>query len=281
VNTPGGEPLSIRALRGNVVLLDFWTYSCINCLRTLPHLRAWDRTYRDAGLRIVGVHTPEFAFERVPANVRSAVRRLMLRYPVALDNEFGTWNAYANEYWPAKYLIDRDGRIRYTHFGEGAYDETEERIRSLLGEKRLTRRAPDLPDPTPRAAITPETYLGYLRLERFANGRGARDRAFDYRFTGRLRPDELAYDGRWRVERERIVAVRHARLRLRFLARDVFLVLAGSGRLDVRVGGRLLSRVPVRGTPRLYTLLDGRRRRTGVLELRFTPGLAAYAFTFG
>src|SRR5687767_14768574 len=184
VNTPGGEPLSIRALRGNVVLLDFWTYSCINCLRTLPHLRAWDRTYRDAGLRIVGVHTPEFAFERVPANVRSAVRRLMLRYPVALDNEFGTWNAYANEYWPAKYLIDRDGRIRYTHFGEGAYDETEERIRSLLGEKRLTRRAPDLPDPTPRAAITPETYLGYLRLERFANGRGARDRAFDYRFTG-------------------------------------------------------------------------------------------------
>jgi cytochrome c biogenesis protein CcdA/thiol-disulfide isomerase/thioredoxin len=281
VNTPGGRPLSIPRLRGKVVLVDFWTYSCINCLRTLPHLRAWDDAYRSAGLQIVGVHTPEFAFERVPSNVRDAIERLRLPYPVALDNRFATWNAYFNEYWPAKYLIDREGRIRYTHFGEGAYDETEERIRALLGEQ-APRRAAALPDRTPNVVTTPETYLGYLRLERLANERGLRDRRYEYRFPGRhLRPDELAYDGLWRVERERIVAARDARVRLRFRARDVFLVLAGTGRVDVLVDGRLARRVAVRGTPRLYTLLDGRRLRTGLLELRFTPRLAAYAFTFG
>ena len=280
VNTPGGRPLSIAGLRGKVVLVDFWTYSCVNCLRTLPHLRAWDDAYRDAGLRIVGVHTPEFAFERVPANVRSAVRRLGVAYPVALDNEFGTWNAYLNEYWPAKYLIDREGRVRYTHFGEGAYEETEQRIRALLGEN-VRRRAPDLPDRTPRAVQTPETYLGYDRIARFANGRGLRDRAFDYRFPRRLRPDELAYGGRWRVESERIVAGRDARLRLRFLARDVFLVLAGKGRVDILVNGVPLQRVAVRGTPRLLHSARRGKRRSALLELRFTPGLAAYAFTFG
>jgi cytochrome c biogenesis protein CcdA/thiol-disulfide isomerase/thioredoxin len=280
VNTPGGRPLSMAGLRGKVVLVDFWTYSCVNCLRTLPHLRAWDDAYRDAGLRIVGVHTPEFAFERVPANVRTAVNRLGVDYPVALDNEFGTWNAYLNEYWPAKYLIDRDGRVRYTHFGEGAYEETENWIRTLLGDM-VGRRARDLPDRTPRAVQTPETYLGYDRIARFANGRGLRDRPFDYRFSGRLEQDEIAYLGRWRVEAERSVAARGARLRLRFRARDVFLVLAGRGRVDVSVDGRLVGRVRVRGTPRLYTLLDGRELRTGELQLAFTPRLAAYAFTFG
>ena len=128
------EPLTDAGLRGRVVLVDFWTYSCVNCLRTLPHLKAWDAAYRRAGLAIVGVHSPEFAFERVPANVGDAVQDLGLRYPVGLDNDFATWNAYANRYWPAKYLIDRTGRIRYTHFGEGEYETTEEKIRQLLGE---------------------------------------------------------------------------------------------------------------------------------------------------
>ena len=122
------------------MIIDFWTYSCINCLRTLPHLRAWDRAYRDAGLVIVGIHSPEFAFERVPGNVRSAVRRLALRYPVGLDHDFATWRAYDNSYWPAKFIVDRTGRVRYTHFGEGAYEETEGWIRRLLGEKVKTRK---------------------------------------------------------------------------------------------------------------------------------------------
>ncbi|MGH3127020.1 MAG: cytochrome c biogenesis protein DipZ, partial [Gaiellaceae bacterium] len=132
INTPGEAPLTLGALRGRVVLVDFWTYSCINCLRTLPHLKAWDDAYRDAGLTILGVHSPEFAFERVPDNVSDAVDRLGIRYPVALDNEFATWRAYANQYWPAKYLIDRQGHVRFAHFGEGEYGRTEALIRQLL-----------------------------------------------------------------------------------------------------------------------------------------------------
>ena len=135
-NTPGGRPLSLSSLRGEVVLIDFWTYSCINCLRTLPYLKAWDERYRDDGLRVIGVHSPEFPFERDAANVEDAVRRNDLGYAVAQDNEFATWNAYGNRFWPAKYLIDAEGNVRYTHFGEGAYEETETAIRELLARSR-------------------------------------------------------------------------------------------------------------------------------------------------
>ena len=167
LNTSRSRPLSIASLRGKVVIVDFWTYSCINCLRTLPHLKAWDQAYRRAGLVIVGVHAPEFAFERVSSNVRSAVKRLGIRYPVAQDNDFQTWRAYDNDYWPAKYLIDKTGRVRYTHFGEGAYGETESWIRRLLGEKAKTRRT-SVQDRTPGDITTPESYLGYARLDRYA-----------------------------------------------------------------------------------------------------------------
>ena len=141
------EPLTLRGLRGRVVLIDFWTYSCINCLRTLPYIRAWDDRYRDAGLTIVGVHSPEFAFERVESNVRENVRKLGVRYPVALDNDFVTWQSWHNQYWPAKYLIDKRGHVRYYHFGEGEYAETEEAIRSLLGTDAPA--ASDLAEPSP------------------------------------------------------------------------------------------------------------------------------------
>ena len=150
INTPGGAPLSLAKLKGKVVLVDFWTYSCINCLRTLPHLKAWDRAYRKAGLTIVGVHSPEFSFERVPDNVRSAVQRLGVRYPVALDNDFATWRAYSNDYWPAEYLIDKSGHIRHEHYGEGSYGETESAIRRLLGEKAHVART-SVADATPSA----------------------------------------------------------------------------------------------------------------------------------
>ena len=168
-NWINSTPLTFSKLRGKVVLIDFWTYSCINCLRTLPHVKAWDRTYRNRGLVVLGVHTPEFAFEHVPGNVQGAVRRLGIRYPVALDNDYGTWNAFRNQYWPAKYLIDRRGHLRYYHFGEGAYDTTEARIRTLLGENAgMTPVANRLSDKTPNGPLTPETYLGYQRLARFA-----------------------------------------------------------------------------------------------------------------
>lgn len=281
LNTGGGQPVSLADLRGKVVLVDFWTYSCINCLRTLPHLKAWDRAYRKAGLTIVGVHSPEFAFERVPENVRSAVRRLGLRYPIALDNDFATWRAYENQYWPAKYLIDRRGGIRYEHFGEGAYGETETRIRRLLSEKVRAPRT-SVADRTPSDLTTPESYLGYLRLDRFLNSRLAADVESDYRFPEHpLPPDYLAYEGRWTVEPERIVAGSGARLRLRFQANDVFLVLAGSGQVAALVNGRPLRTIRVSGTPRLYTIARFPRLRRGLLELHFSPGVAGYAFTFG
>jgi cytochrome c biogenesis protein CcdA/thiol-disulfide isomerase/thioredoxin len=280
-NTPNGQPLSIAGLRGKVVIVDFWTYSCINCLRTLPHLKAWDKAYRRAGLTIVGVHAPEFAFERVTSNVRSAVKRLGLRYPVALDNDFQTWRAYDNDYWPAKYLIDKTGHVRYTHFGEGAYGETESWIRRLLGEKAKTRRT-SVQDQTPSDITTPESYLGYARLDRYAGSPVIFDREAPYRFPRRaLTQDELAYSGNWELTPEHAVAADDARLRLRFQANDIFLVLAGEGRVEVLVDGHRVKSVAVSGLPRLYTLARFPKLKRGLLELRFSPGVEGYAFTFG
>ena len=276
------EPLSLQKLRGKVVLIDFWTYSCINCLRTLPHVKAWYGTYRDRGLVVVGVHTPEFAFEYVADNVRSAVKRLGVQYPVGLDNHYATWNAYANQYWPAKYLIDRRGHIRYIHFGEGEYDTTEARIRTLLGEgAEMLPVASRLSDPTPKTELTPETYLGYRRLQRFAQSTVTPKQFDQYRFPKRaLRQNELAYSGSWKVNPDEIVAGLGARLRLNFIARKVHLVLGGRGSVGVFLDGQRKGTVRVDGS-RLYTLLRVPSLRNGLLELRFGPGVRGYAFTFG
>ena len=182
------KPLTMAGLRGKVVLVDFWTYSCINCLRTLPHVEAWDRLYRKDGLVIVGVHTPEFAFEHVPSNVRAAVKRLGIHYPVAIDNRYGTWTAYGNQYWPAKYLIDRNGHVRYAHFGEGNYDVTEENIRSLLGEKLGVARIGPAPRPdavgADHAGVVPR-----LRAHRPLHGLEALPgQGGDLHVPGRARP---------------------------------------------------------------------------------------------
>jgi thiol-disulfide isomerase/thioredoxin len=270
----------VAQVRGKGVLVDFWTYSCINCLRTRPHLEAWDRAYRKAGLVIVGVHTPEFAFEHDLSNVRKATKDLGVRYPVALDNDYKTWNSYQNEFWPAEYLIDRRGRLRHTHFGEGEYDKTEMLIRRLLGERAHGRLAA-VADTTPQEITTPESYLGYSRLDRYVGARIVPNLPHEYRFPLTVPPDTLAYAGSWRVESERIVAGAGARLRLHFQARDVYLVLGGRGKLDVLVDGRRTRTVDVSGISRLYTLLHYSRVENGLLELRFTPRLAAYAFTFG
>ena len=284
INTPGERPLSMAGLRGKVVLIDFWTYSCINCLRTLPHLRAWDNTYREQGLAIVGVHTPEFAFEHVEGNVRSAIKRLELEYPVAMDNDFGTWNAFSNRYWPAKYLIDSRGHIRYAHFGEGAYDTTESHIRALLAERKDDLPQPvQIADRTPQARYTPETYLGWERLspEQFAGDSLAPDKPAAYRFPRRpLAVNEFAYAGQMTVEEQRFVAGLGARLRLHFQAQVVHLVLGGQGPVEVFLDGKKQTTVQVDGS-RLYTLLRLPRVQVGLLELRFAPGVSAYAFTFG
>ena len=200
------KPLTLAGLRGKVVLIDFWTYSCINCLRTLPHVEAWWSTYHRKGLVIVGVHTPEFAFEHDPGNVREATQRLGVEYPVALDGDYGTWNAWSNQYWPAKYLIDKQGHVRYAHFGEGEYDKTEQLIRRLLSQSGDELPvASRLVDPTPTELMTPETYLGFQRLERYAGSRITPGVEKMYRFPASLGPNELAYGGRWRVDAERVV----------------------------------------------------------------------------
>jgi cytochrome c biogenesis protein CcdA/thiol-disulfide isomerase/thioredoxin len=281
-NWINSKPLTLRKLRGKVVLIDFWTYSCINCLRTLPHVKAWYQAYHDKGLVVIGVHTPEFAFEHVPSNVRSAVRRLGVKYPVALDNDYATWNAFQNQYWPAKYLIDRSGHLRYYHFGEGSYDTTEARIRTLLGENAgMLPVANALSDPTPTEVTTPESYLGYERLARFADKTVTPDRFATYTFPpGDLEQNELAYSGRWRVGGQKIVAGPEAQLRLRFTGRSVHLVLGGHGSVAVLVDGIPQRIVKVRAS-KLYTLFRAPDLRSRLLELRFTPGVDAYAFTFG
>jgi cytochrome c biogenesis protein CcdA/thiol-disulfide isomerase/thioredoxin len=275
------RPLSVTDLRGKVVLVDFWTYSCINCLRTLPHLRAWYAAYHKYGLEIVGVHTPEFAFEHVLANVRKATRELSVTWPVALDNNYVTWNAYSNQYWPAEYLVDRRGHVRRAHFGEGEYAQSEQLIRRLLGvgvPKRMTQVA----DATPTGLLSPETYLGAARLDpaRYVGKAPVVGREALYRFGGALAQNALAYDGRWQLLPQQAIAGRGARLRFHFVARNVYVVLGGTGRVEVLAGGRPVKTIDV-SEYRLYTAVSAPKTRDAVLELRLSPGVRAYSFTFG
>jgi cytochrome c biogenesis protein CcdA/thiol-disulfide isomerase/thioredoxin len=273
------KALTMQQLRGKVVLVDFWTYSCINCLRTLPHLEAWDATYRKDGLVILGVHTPEFAFEHVSSNVRAAVKRLGIEYPVVQDNRFKTWDNFANQYWPAEYLIDRNGRVRHTHFGEGEYPQTETLIRRLLAVKG--QHAKQFPDATPTEAMTPETYLGYQRIGNYTGTQIAPDRTVRYRFAKMLFANAFSYDGIWNIGAEKITAGRGARLRLEFQAKDVYLVLGGKGTVQVLVDGKKTKTLHV-NAEKLYTVRSSKKLAVdSLLELRFSPGVQAYSFTFG
>ena len=272
------RPRTIQQLRGKVVLIDFWTYSCINCLRTLPHLKSWDAAYRDKGLVVIGVHTPEFAFEHVTSNVRSAVKRLGIRYAVMQDNRYRTWDDYANQYWPAEYLIDRQGRIRYTDVGEGHYDKTEAAIRQLLGDGGAHART--VADATPTGLLTPESYLGYARLQNYVGRNPVPNRFADYTFPASVPQNTLAYDGRWRVGAEAITAGSGARLRLRFQASNVYIVMGGRGTVQSLVDDKPSGTIHV-DAQRLYTVRASKQPMLGLLELRFSPGVQAYSFTFG
>ena len=211
-NTAGGRALTLDELRGHPVLVDFWTYTCINCIRTLPYLKAWDRRYRKAGLVIVGVHTPEFPFERDESNVRDAIAQNDLRYPVVQDNDYAVWEAYQNQYWPASYFLDGEGRVRYVHFGEGDYAEKEDVIRELLEEegRRPGARAGGRGPVASPGVTTPETYLGAARAERFANG-PIRSGTQEFDQPSELRDDQLGYGGRWQIGDEAATALANAR----------------------------------------------------------------------
>jgi cytochrome c biogenesis protein CcdA/thiol-disulfide isomerase/thioredoxin len=296
-NTPGGRPLSLAGLRGQVVLVDFWTYTCINCIRTLPYLEAWYRKYHRDGFTVVGVHTPEFPFEKEASNVERAIGDDGLTYPVVQDNDYATWTAYHNQYWPADYLIDAQGRVRLVHFGEGAYAETEGAIRALLaeaGNRRLGGTA-HASSQTPDPNATPESYLGAVRADRFANGTiSAGTQSFQAVPPARLGPDQLAYGGRWAISGESATAAKDASLELNFQARRVFCVLGSPGEartVRVMLDGRpipdSLAGEDVHGgtatisNQRLYRLVDLPHAGRHVLTLRFGPGVAGYAFTFG
>jgi cytochrome c biogenesis protein CcdA/thiol-disulfide isomerase/thioredoxin len=279
------RPLTLASLRGKVVLIDFWTYTCINCIRTLPYLRAWDERYRDRGLTIVGVHTPEFAFEKDTGNVRDAVKRSGLRYAVAQDNDYATWNAWGNRYWPAKYLIDATGQVRDTHFGEGDYDVTEQAIRALLEEAgggELGDRAGRQPGEVAGQA-TPETYLGAARAERWLRPPQPGVHAYPGA-DGALPQDTFALGGTWKVDAESAEAVRGSTLKAHVTGKSVYLVLGSRGnrprQVTVRLDGEPYRRVTVR-RQRLYTLVSLPRTEEHELALEFEPGVSGFAFTFG
>ncbi|MDQ3632175.1 MAG: thioredoxin family protein, partial [Actinomycetota bacterium] len=284
------KPVSVagQVKAGKVTLIDFWTYTCINCLRTVPYLRAWNGRYADKGLTLVGVHAPEFSFEKETGNVRAAIKRLGLKYPVAQDNDMATWGAWGNQYWPAKYLIDAKGNVRYAHFGEGDYAETEKAIRSLLAEAGQKDLATDEAEPAGvRVAsdvATPETYLGTERATGFATPLTEGTSTYR-RPKAALELNAFALSGRWTVGSQSSAAVRGARIDARVAAKTVYLVLAppGRGRAgEVRV---LLDGKPTRtvevGSQRLYTLVDLPEAGEHRLTLKLSKGTAAYAFTFG
>ncbi len=293
LNSP---PLTMPGLRGKVVLIDFWTYSCINCVRTLPYLVEWDRKYRDQGLVIVGIHAPEFEFEKRADNVKAAVLQHGIGYPVAQDNGLVVWEGFNNRYWPAHYLINREGQVVYTHFGEGEYAVTENNIRLLLGLK-TGAEAP--PPPASRIAPdqTPETYLGYARADSFSGKEAvSRDRDKVYQFPSFLAEGEWALEGQWKVQSEQIVATGNdGALRINFKARKVFLVLGSATgkpiQVSIRLNGEAVGTKAGKDAPgglltidhnTLYELIDQGKPRNSLLEIKAnSPGLEVYAFTFG
>jgi thiol-disulfide isomerase/thioredoxin len=302
-------PLSRESLRGRVVLVDFWTYSCINCLRTLPYVRGWAEKYKDRGLVVIGVHTPEFAFEKDEANVRRAAADLGVNYPVALDSNYAIWQAFNNEYWPADYFVDAQGRIRAHHFGEGGYAEAEDIIRRLLteaGQRNLPGGYVNDDGTGVDAAASnapqqsPETYVGYARGTNFDSGPAVYDKPHDYRAPDMLAADHWALAGQWTIHDERSVLDRPVgRIVYRFRGRDLHLVLGPMTpgkpiRFVVRIDGAEPGAnhgtdvdASGRGTvtdERLYQLvrLAGDTSTPHTVEIEFLDaGVAAYAFTFG
>lgn len=289
------QPLTMEALRGKVVLIDFWTYSCINCIRTLPYIKGWYDKYHDKGLVIIGVHTPEFEFEKNPENVERAVSADGILYPVAMDNNYVIWNSFHNKYWPAHYLIDKNGNVVYTHFGEGEYNVTESNIRYLLNlGAEAGQESPASTDISYQQ--TPETYFGYARAEYFANKKDViRDQKSEYTKPDTLMKNEWALQGDWIVMPDRIIAASdQASLTIHFYASHVFLVAGNAGdkpvTIKITLDGKLLAAGAGKDAPdgtltvnqhQLYEVVAWDGPREGELTLIAQQGVELYTFTFG
>lgn len=298
LNLPGNkQDLTMSELRGKVVLVDFWTYTCINCIRTLPHVTSWYEKYKDQGFVVIGVHTPEFEFEKKSENVLNAIKQYKINYPVAQDNNYETWNAYSNQYWPAEYLIDAKGNVRRTHFGEGEYDQTEKAIQELLIEsgKKINASLEQMPDQTPRMRLSPETYLGSRRMQYLVpNGRVE---IGSYRFTlsENTSVNHFSLGGDWDVMTEYSSSRKGSILEYNFAASKVFLVMRPGDskpkRVKVYLDGKLVTsesgKDVINGTAtvdsdKLYELINLESWGNHTLKLEFQDaGTEVFAFTFG
>ncbi len=299
----GGEwinskPLTMGELKGSVVLVDFWTYTCINCIRTLPYLKSWHAKYKDKGLVIVGVHTPEFEFEKNINNVKKAIKDFGIEYAVMQDNNYATWNAYANRYWPAKYLVDKTSKIRYTHFGEGDYDETEKAIQKLLSEGASVVNDQISNPKYSIASRTPELYLGFRRIEALASPeRISNNKNSEYSIPKNIPSNTFAYGGLWNVGDERAMPKKESTLILNFDAGSVYLVMRPkenglTGQIQVSLDDKVIStdfagEDVINGmvnvdNDRLYKLIKLPTPGRHLLKLEFLDSnLELYAFTFG
>lgn len=299
---PGGEwfntqPLKISELKGKVVLIDFWTYTCINCIRTLPYIQAWNKKYADKGLVVIGVHTPEFEFEKDANNLKSAIKDFGLTYPIVQDNNYETWGAYSNHYWPAKYFINKEGKIVSYHFGEGGYDEAEKLIQDLLNENTQNKISEEISNPVYEVgASTPETYLGYSRIQYNQNAENiSKEQLATYTFPASLSNDHFAYEGTWYISGEYAQPNTGAQLEINFKSKDVYLVMKtknnSTGRVNVYLDDNLVSTkggndiknsIVDINENKLYHLIHLNTPERHILKLEFLDNnIQIFAFTFG
>ncbi|MFJ8894562.1 cytochrome c biogenesis protein DipZ [Leifsonia sp. NPDC102414] len=284
-NTPGDKPIALDQLKGRVVLVDFWAYSCINCQRSIPHVVAWDKAYRAAGLDVIGVHSPEYAFEKVPANVEAGAKGFGITYPVAIDNTLSTWTNYRNRYWPAHYLIDAKGVVRNVQFGEGNYASTEKLIRQLLQDAKPGVSLPaatEVKDTTPTAgSTTRETYLGTTKVVNFGGSEKYSGSTPTFAFPAKQPANSFALDGAWTLNTQFVEpTAQDARIRLNYKAAEVRMVLSGSGTVSYTADG-VTKTIDVTGTPDSYELLKSASAKTGNVIVTIPKGVSAYSFTFG
>ncbi|BBX74322.1 cytochrome c biogenesis protein DipZ [Mycobacterium shinjukuense] len=287
LNTPGNQPVTLDSLRGKVVLVDFWAYSCINCQRAIPHVVGWYRTYKDSGFEVIGVHTPEYAFEKVTNNVAKGAADLGITYPIALDNGYSTWTNYRNRYWPAEYLIDANGTVRHIKFGEGDYDGTEQLIRQLLIDAKPGVTLPPplqpqgAPDLTPRTTLTPETYFGVGKVINYGGGGVYDEGTATFEYPPQLAADTFALRGPWSLDYEGATANGdNSAIRLNYHAKSVYVVVGGTGTLTVVRDGKSTT-LPIGGPPTAHQIVAGDRLVSTTLELRPSKGLQVFSFTYG
>ena len=284
LNTPGGAPVDLKSLRGKVVLIDFWAYSCINCERAIPHVTDWYDKYKDAGLEVIGVHSPEYAFEKVQSNVVSGAADLGITYPIALDNNLSTWTNYRNRYWPAEYLIDGNGTVRHIKFGEGDYDVTETLIRQLLLDANPDIELPapsESVDTTPTSGQTPETYFGVGKMVNYGGTDVYDEGTADFNYPADLADDSFAYRGRWKLDYQGATAESdNSTIALKYKAKNVYIVAGGEGTVTVTRDGKTTT-VPISGPPQSREIVADNEVKRGQVEVRLSKGLQAFSFTYG